>query len=332
MLSARGVSWIRSRWRGCAAFEGTEPCHISSGSWKRSRARRSRFVGRPAPGSRVAAGTFSLAVECDRRRQVLVERPRRIRRPAALGKARDLEHAHRAVERHRHHVAGTHGMACRMNTLAVDAHVAGGGERGSGAARAHHARVPQPFVDALAVQRPWLLLVRLELGLEGRELGERRVGIGLRLAPVATIAALDVFGAQFRIAVGTVAARWTAIAAMRPASAALVALRIGGTRRAGAALGATTLRPILAALAAVVATAPRPSLFGRGRGFAAAGAARRRLARLRRLRLLHRRQWPPAERADPCGVDRDGDAQRRVADVAAAGAADPPGGRAATLR
>ena len=94
--------------------------------------------------------------------------------------------------------------------------MAGGGERGGGAAGAHHPRVPQPFVDALTVQddltvlaehdlfrkpvptpdqvrgrlfgimRLARLLVRLELRLQRGELGERRVRIGLLLvAPIA---------------------------------------------------------------------------------------------------------------------------------------------------
>ena len=57
------------------------------------------------------------------------------------------------------------------------------------------------------------LLVRLELRLQRRELGERRVRIGL-VAPAAALAALDVFRPQFGIAVGTVAARRTTLAAI----------------------------------------------------------------------------------------------------------------------
>jgi hypothetical protein len=43
-------------------------------------------------------------------------------------------------------------LARRVDALAVDPHVTGSGERGSRRARPHHPRVPEPFIDALAVQ------------------------------------------------------------------------------------------------------------------------------------------------------------------------------------
>src|SRR5215471_18752078 len=56
----------------------------------------------------------------------------------------------------------------------------------------------------------WLLAVRLELLLEGGELGERRIRIGLAVATVPPLATtLDVFRAQRGIALGTIAARRT---------------------------------------------------------------------------------------------------------------------------
>jgi hypothetical protein len=61
-------------------------------------------------------------------------------------------------------------------------------------------------------------LLGLELGLERRELGKWRVRVGLTLAPIASVAALDVFGAQLRIAIRPVTAvAWWPIAARRPA-------------------------------------------------------------------------------------------------------------------
>ena len=88
-------------------------------------------------------------------RQILAEHPRhRPPSPRRSAKPDDLEHPHRAVERDRHHIAGAHGAARRIDALAVDPDMAGGRECRRGLARAHHARVPQPLVDALAVQLP----------------------------------------------------------------------------------------------------------------------------------------------------------------------------------
>ena len=72
-------------------------------------------------------------------------------RAAALGEAQDLEHPHCAIERDRHHVAGADGAARRVDTDAVDPHVPRGRERRRRRTRAHHARMPQPFVDALPI-------------------------------------------------------------------------------------------------------------------------------------------------------------------------------------
>jgi hypothetical protein len=66
-------------------------------------------------------------------------------------------------------------------------------------------------------------LLGLELGLERRELGKRRIGIGLALAPIASIAAFDVLGSQLGIAIRTVATiALRTIAARRPALVALL--------------------------------------------------------------------------------------------------------------
>ncbi|WP_309486939.1 alpha/beta fold hydrolase, partial [Bradyrhizobium sp. PRIMUS42] len=48
-------------------------------------------------------------------------------------------------------------MARRGLARAVDANVAGDHELGRGGARLHHPRVPQPFVDALGLERPHLV-------------------------------------------------------------------------------------------------------------------------------------------------------------------------------
>src|SRR5205085_4955197 len=56
------------------------------------------------------------------------------------------------------------------------------------APRAHHPRVPEPFIDALAIQSSSgsapLLVVGFELRLQRREFGERRIRIGDFFAPL----------------------------------------------------------------------------------------------------------------------------------------------------
>src|SRR5262249_30876519 len=154
------------------------------------------------------------------------------------------EHADRAVERDRHHVARPHRAAWRINAPAVDAHVTGGREIRPRPARAHHPRVPKPFVDALPGQAARasarLPGVRLELLVERGKLGERGVRVGLAIAAVpALAAALDVLRAQRRIAIRTIAA-WRplgALAALRPLPAAPRLLRSRRARSARMTLG-----------------------------------------------------------------------------------------------
>src|SRR5687767_3452338 len=105
-----------------------------AGAWRPLRRGRGPGPGRP------------------RWREILVERLRLDRTAAALGEARGLEHPHGPVERDRDHITSAHGLAARGHALAVEAHMPGFDQRGGGAARTYHARVPQPLVDALAVQ------------------------------------------------------------------------------------------------------------------------------------------------------------------------------------
>jgi len=77
-----------------------------------------------------------------------------IRGPTPVGKSYDFEDADRTVERNRNHVPEPHGVARTMDPPAIDTNVAGGGECRRIRARAHYARVPKPFVDALAIQAP----------------------------------------------------------------------------------------------------------------------------------------------------------------------------------
>src|SRR5262249_37477773 len=66
--------------------------------------------------------------------------------------------------------------------------------------------------------------------LERRELGERRIRIGLALAPIAPVAAFDVLGAQLRIAIRPIAAlARRAIAAWRPPLVTLGPIRTLGS-------------------------------------------------------------------------------------------------------
>ena len=116
----------------------------------------------------------------------------------------------------------------------------------------------------------WFLGVRLELLLQRRELGERRIRVGLAVAAVpAVAAALDVFRAQRRIAIRAFAVRAAlgALAVRRPIATlrsieAFVARMTRGTIRAGLAVRAIrTIRrtPV-----------PMPSL-RRGRGRSRSG-------------------------------------------------------------
>src|SRR5262245_22730857 len=82
-----------------------------------------------------------------------------IRGSAALGKSHDFEYADRTVERDGEHIARPHRAAGPINAPAIHANVARGDECRRIRACAHHPRMPQPLVDALAVQAlsaaPW---------------------------------------------------------------------------------------------------------------------------------------------------------------------------------
>lgn len=73
------------------------------------------------------------------------------RRATPFAKTLHRQHPDRAVERNRYHVLDPHRMAGGRDTLAIDAHEAAGHKLRRVAAGAHHPRMPQPFVDALAV-------------------------------------------------------------------------------------------------------------------------------------------------------------------------------------
>lgn len=94
---------------------------------------------------------------------------------------------------------------------------------------------------AATVPLSTLLGVRLELRLQRSKLCERRVRIGRLVALVAIIAALDVFRAQRRIAIRTIAAV-APVAAIGPiASAAIRTIAVRKTLRACVPAGAASL-------------------------------------------------------------------------------------------
>ena len=151
--------------------------------------------------------------------QFTIKRASFRRAATPFAKSGNFDDAHRAVEGNRHNVPHAHLLARTIYALAVEPHVSGFDQRRRVAARAHHARVPQPFVDALAagVQILAALLVLLELLLEGCELGEGRIRIGFFIAPIASVRTRVIL-----LALGAV--RTFVAAAARTAGAAVIAL------------------------------------------------------------------------------------------------------------
>src|SRR5437879_4376193 len=125
---------------------------------------------------------------------------------------------------------------------AVDADVAGFDQRSSRGARLHHPRVPQPFIETLALQISSpsdrsLFLAAGELFLQRCQFGERRIRIGrtvaiarrgrggpltVRRAAVALVAAALVTSAEVAalVARATVAAALVAVATLVAIAAA----------------------------------------------------------------------------------------------------------------
>jgi hypothetical protein len=82
----------------------------------------------------------------------VVEQPARIvGRSAARRIAGDLQKPHPSVERDGHDIAKPDHAARCHDPHAIDPYMTGGHQIGGGASGAHHAGVPQPFVDALAI-------------------------------------------------------------------------------------------------------------------------------------------------------------------------------------
>src|SRR5712692_9672209 len=114
----------------------------------------------------------------------------------------------------------------------------------------------------------WFLAARLQLLLERRQLGERRIRIGFFVATVPALASpLDVFRAQGRIAIRLIAA-WSPVGAVatRRAGASLRAARTIRARRLISTIRALlTLGAILSILAILAVVTAIPALVGRGR-------------------------------------------------------------------
>lgn len=106
---------------------------------------------RGPPGTAITRRNRRAGTRDRTRIEVLVKPFCRVGRTAPLRKRDDLQNAH-PVERDGHDVAGRDAPACGVDTHPVDAHLPAVGERSRRAARAHDPRVPQPFIDALAIQ------------------------------------------------------------------------------------------------------------------------------------------------------------------------------------
>ncbi len=99
------------------------------------------------------------------------------RAAAPFAESRDFNNAHVAIERQGHDIADAQRMARRGEALAIQADVTGFDQRRGAAPRPHDARMPQPLIDALTIQRRLRLLFAFELLLECGQFRERRIGI-----------------------------------------------------------------------------------------------------------------------------------------------------------
>src|SRR5258708_33490505 len=72
--------------------------------------------------------------------------------PPPLRKSDYLQDAHAAIEPDCQHVANLHAVSRRLFAHAIDADMTGLDQRRGAGARLHHPRVPQPFIETLALQ------------------------------------------------------------------------------------------------------------------------------------------------------------------------------------
>lgn len=133
-----------------------------------------------------------------------------MRAATPFGKANDTHDLYRTVERQRDNVVGAQDMAWRDDAGAVDADMTGFNQGRRRVAGTDHARMPKPFVDALAVYRCGqgdllaLFGAVFELLLEGSELGEGRIWIRFLV-----VADLEAGLGVIRLAIGTIDRRAT---------------------------------------------------------------------------------------------------------------------------
>ena len=83
---------------------------------------------------------------------ILVEQSRSRRIAAPLGKSGHLENTNATIEADREHVIDLDGMPGRFLARAIDADMTGLDQRRSTGAGFDHPRMPQPFVETLALQ------------------------------------------------------------------------------------------------------------------------------------------------------------------------------------
>jgi hypothetical protein len=83
--------------------------------------------------------------------QIVVKRTGSRCSPALSTKALNPNYLDRTVERQRYHVANAYQVARPGHALAVKPDITRFGERSSVTAGTHHARMPEPFIDALTV-------------------------------------------------------------------------------------------------------------------------------------------------------------------------------------
>ena len=112
--------------------------------------------------------------------QLVIEGLRRLRITPALAEGLDPQHADPRIKRDGQHIAGFQAMSRRALSLSIEANPAAGNKFGGISAGTHHARVPQPFVEALPLQPS--IFTGAELFLERGQFCERRVRIGGALA------------------------------------------------------------------------------------------------------------------------------------------------------
>jgi hypothetical protein len=121
---------------------------------------------------------------CWVRPDILIENAGGTGGAAPIRKTRNAQYPNATIKRDRQHVSCAYGSARRFDAQAVQPNIPRDREVGRSVARAHHPRMPKPFVYPLSIVRQccqgpsvWFLGIRLELRLERGEFCEGRVGV-----------------------------------------------------------------------------------------------------------------------------------------------------------